>query len=71
MEFGRIGEISGKFRRMKWGVLLVLNMIQREFLGDFGATPSFWKNLAFGVVSGDLGPQKVFAQIVTLVAPCG
>ena len=27
---------------------------------DFGATPGFREDLGFGVVSGDLGPQKAF-----------
>ena len=32
--------------------------------GDFRATPDFRENWGFGVVSGDLGGQKAFAQIV-------
>ena len=32
-------------------------------LGDFRATPGFQEYLEFGVVSGDLGAPKAFAQI--------
>ena len=42
--------------------MLRLIWIQWELLGDFGAR-EIW---VFGVVSGDLGPQKAFAQIATL-----
>ena len=41
-----------------------MNSEQWEFLGDFGATLGFREIWVFGVVSGDLGPQKAFAQIV-------
>ena len=42
---------------------MVLNMNSVGIPGGFGTTPGFRENLGFGVVLGDLGPQKAFAQI--------
>ena len=44
--------------------------MQWEFLGDVGATPGFAEKSGIGVVSGDCGPQKAFAQIATLKLTC-
>ena len=46
-----------------WRFVWRLLWIQWEFLGDFGAMLGFQENLGFGVVLGDLGTQKAFAQI--------
>ena len=62
-EFGKFRENSVEFIGIQWGFLWRLVWIQWEFLGDFGATPDFRENWGFGVVSGDLGGQKAFAQI--------
>ena len=62
-------ENSGEFSGIQWGFVWCLIWIQWEFLGDFGATPGFWKTWVFGVVSGDLGPQKAFAQIASPTKP--
>ena len=68
MESGRNGENSVEFQEnsgelsgIQWGFV----WIQCEFLGDFGARLGFRENLWFGMVSGDLGPPKAFAQIAT------
>ena len=62
-KFGKFRENSGELSGIQWGLVWRLVWIQWEFLGDFGATPDFRENLGFGVVSGDSGGQKVFAQI--------
>ena len=64
-KFGKFRENSGEFSGIQWGFVWRLVWIQWEFLGDFGAMPDFQENLGFGVVSGDLGGQKAFAQIAT------
>ena len=64
-------ENSGNFGKKvgsQWnsvGFCMALNMNSVELLGDFGATPGFREYLGFGVVSGDLGLQKAFAQIAS------
>ena len=68
-KFGKFRENSGEFSGIQWGFVWRLVWIQWEFLGDFGAAPDFQENLGFGVVSGDLGGQKAFAQI-RLRLPC-
>ena len=70
-EFGEIREISGKLRGIQWnsvGFCMALNMNSVGIPGDFGARPGFRENSGFGVVSGDLGPQKAFAQMTNLDA---
>ena len=42
-----------------------------NYWGDLGATPGFREIWVFGVVSGDLGPQKAFAQIRTVCNGAG
>ena len=56
--FGKKGELSG----IQWGFVWRLISIQWEFLGIRG-NAGFSGKFGFGVVSGDLGPQKAFAQI--------
>ena len=61
VEFGN----SGKFRKIQgnsveFSMALSLNLV--GIPAGFGATPDFRENLGFGVVSGDLGGQKAFAQ---------
>ena len=65
-KFGEIQGNSGELSGTQWGFVWRLVWIQWEFLGDFGATPDFRENSVFGVVSGDLGGRKAFAQIATL-----
>ena len=67
-----IREISGKFRGNQWnsvGFCMALNMNSVGIPGGFRATPGFQENLGFGVVSGDLGPQKALAQMASQRAP--
>ena len=64
-KFEKFRENSGEFSGIQWGFVWRLIWIQWEFLGGFGATPDFQEVWVFGVVSGDLGPQKAFAQIAT------
>ena len=61
---GKFRGISGKFRGIQnlMGFCMTLNM---NSVGIFGATPGLRGNLGFGVVSGDLGPQKAFVQIAS------
>ena len=66
-KFGKFRENSVELSGIQWGFVWRLVWIQWEFLGDFGATPDFRENLGFGVVSGDLGGQKAFAQIATVI----
>ena len=44
------------------GVCMALNMNSVGIPEGFRARPGFRENLGFGVVSGDLGPQKNFAN---------
>ena len=44
---------------------MALSMNSVGIPGGFRATPDFRENLGFGVVSGDFGGQKAFAQIAT------
>ena len=73
MEFGRNQGNSrnfGQIQGIQWnsvGFCMALSMNSVGIPGgDFGATPGFQENLEFGAVSGDLGPQKAFAQIAIL-----
>ena len=59
-------ENSGKFRGIQWNSVELCMALSIDSVGDFGATPDFRENLGFGVVSGDLGGQKAFAQITRL-----
>ena len=65
-EFGEIHEISEKFRGTQWnsvGFCMALSMNSVGIPGGFRGNAGFRENLEFGVVSGDLGGQKAFAQI--------
>ena len=66
-EIREIREISGKFRGIQWnsvGLCMALSMNSVGIPG-FRANAAFQENREFGAVSGDLGPQKAFAQIAT------
>ena len=45
---------------------MALRNIQWEFLGDFGALSGSLQKSGVGVILGNLGPQKGFAQISSL-----
>ena len=64
MEFGRFPGKSGKFREIHGnsvGFRMALSMNSVGIPGGFRGNAGFLgKDLGFGVVSGDLGGQKVF-----------
>ena len=47
------------------GFCMALSMNSVGIPGGFRGKAGFWENLGFGVVSGDLGGRKAFAQIAT------
>ena len=61
MEFGRVRVNPGNFRKIWYGAYKISVGIP----GGFQATPVYCQNSGAGVVSGDLWPQKAFAQIGT------
>ena len=63
MEFGQIWGNSGNFRKIQWnsvGFCMALNM---KSVG----VPGFRGQAGFSGISGDLGPQKAFAQMAALL----
>ena len=63
-KFGKFRENSGEFSGIQWVFFcMVLSMNSVGIPGGFRATPDFREKFWFGVVSGDLGGQKAFAQI--------
>ena len=68
-KFGKFHEISKKIRGIQWnsvGFCMALSMNSVGIPGGFRGNAGFRENLGFGVVSGDLGGQKAFAQIAKM-----
>ena len=66
-KFGKFRENSGELGGIQWGFVWRLEFSGNSW-GISGQRRLFGENFGFGMVSGDLGGQKAFAQIASSLA---